>query len=583
MTPPRISSARVCALVLAVATVLLFWPSIRFGFLNWDDDQLLTQHPWYLPVTYKSLFAMWNPLSLWEGKALDYSPIRDLSYALDLWVWGWNPFGFHLTNVLLHAANGILVFLFLLNFCSFGAAWIGSMLWAWHPLAIEPVAWVSGRKDLLMACFVLIALHLAHRNRWFEAFGSGLAALLSKYTALPLGIIFLTPIGGNRSSARRTRTSLGLIVFGLAIVGFALAANRHRGEVIVAQKAEDFVHVWPAALQVVTHAVQSAVWPTALSARYVQHPELGWFNHSVAGGAALLVATMIALFYLLRKLPAAGKGLLFGALTFLPYLPIVPTNIWMADRYLYLSLVGGVWGWVALLDTAPGKVRRALLLSSVILAGLSAWQTRARLPVWKDSLSLWSDTVQRSPSLYYVWGNLGQAQLETGHTQEAIRSFERAYKLNSAFKEAWLFLGQAYVREGRKKVGIEALVRFETESPETMKTRRLRERAIAWAETGEKERAEKLFKEQLRNQPTDPVAWGNLGVLYVQSGRDGDALDAWNRAIRVRPDLPVARLNRGRYRFLHGECDGMKEDFRAFREMTGAERMEIQRLKNSCR
>ena len=303
--------------VLAILTGILFRPTVSFRFLNWDDTLLLTQHPWFHPLTWKSVLAMWNPLSLWNGTALDYSPVRDLSYALDRLIFGWNPAGFHFTNWLLHVLNACLAYFLLKSFLRPSFAWLGAALWAWHPLAAEPVAWVTGRKDLLATFFSLGACLLYLREKPKRAWVLAAAALLSKYTAVilaPLIWVLIRTLG--KKVPRANLLSLFGTSLGLGI--FVLVANHHVGALVKHSTLVETTSVWPAAFQTVHHAVRTVLVPVDLSARYIQHPEWGIGRPEVWIGILLCVAWLAALFVAIRRKTPTRAAVAWIGLTCLP-------------------------------------------------------------------------------------------------------------------------------------------------------------------------------------------------------------------------------------------------------------------------
>ncbi len=566
-------------LMVMAGVVAIFYPILGFEFLNFDDPELLTDHPWYSPLTWQSFLAMWNPISLWSGAALDYSPVRDSSYAFDLLVWGWSGFGFHFTQLILHAVNAGLLFTLLVRRASLPFAAVGTLLWAVHPLCVEPVAWVTGRKDLLLVTGVLAAMVLWERNRTTSAIVIGVGAMLSKYTAVVLGPLYLLlqRLRGERISRK---VVVVLTLFALTLGLFVVMANRQADRLLETNGA---VSPWPAAFQVVVHNLRTLVWPTDLSARYVQVHDVGF--GSCAIGFFLCLTWLALALWAWRKKSVWGEGWLIFGVAQVPTLLQISLGhpVWMADRYLYLPLVGASLALVAVVSRFDQNRMRAgffLLVVMVIACGVLS---RTRLPVWEDSLRLWEDTTQKSPSLYYAWGNLGSAQLERGRSSDAVISLERALKLNSTWQKGHLLLGDAYAQAGVPKKALAALEAYERKGEKKLLEKTRRRRAIVWARLGREEVAEPLFRSCLEARPTDVVAMANLGVLLARSGREKEALRQWERAIELRPRLAMARLNRARYHFREGDCGKMETDLSKFRAKSPVEKTQAKWLRQNCR
>ncbi|MFH1017222.1 MAG: tetratricopeptide repeat protein [Pseudomonadota bacterium] len=568
---------------LAILTGILFWPTLSFRFLNWDDMPLLTQHPWFHPLTWRSVLEIWNPLSLWNGTALDYSPVRDVSYALDYLVFGWNPAEFHFTNWALHVLNACLAYGLLKAFVRPSFAWLGAALWAWHPLVVEPVAWVSGRKDLLVMAFSLGSCLLYLREKPKRAWILAIAALLSKYTAVILAPLVWVLL---RERGKKVPGTNLLSLFGasLCLGVYVVIANHHLGALVKHSTLADTASVWPAAFQTFHHAVQTVLAPLNLSARYVQHPEWGFGRPEVWLGILLCAAWTAAAWAARKRDARIRAGVLWIGLTYLPYVASICAGhpIWMADRYLYMPLLGAGLIVAALLDSIP-MARSAVWSLGLGVALALGWGAHVRLPVWSDSLTLWQDTVRKSPSLYYVWSNLGEAQMDAGRLVEARRSFLRASKLNPAQDLSALRLAQVEVQAGNPDIARRILIALEARKTVFDEETSLRDLGILWAQLKDEGKGERLLRDYLSRRPHDPAAWVNLGVLLAATKRDTEALDAWNRALDLDPEDQAARMNRARYWYFHGECLRMNEDLTAAASSTADALAETGKMKSTCR
>ena len=183
-----------------VASILPFLPSINGQFLNWDDLSLLLINRNYQVLDFASISWMFRTNFLGH-----YMPLTWLSYALDYKFWELNPFGYHLMNLFLHGCNAVGVFVLVSKWNKKSAALVATLLWAWHPLRVETVAWVTARRDLLATFFVLLAFIFftksesgsdsgngANHRKWrMASFGAFGLSLLSNGSVVPFPFILL--------------------------------------------------------------------------------------------------------------------------------------------------------------------------------------------------------------------------------------------------------------------------------------------------------------------------------------------------------------------------------------------------------
>jgi hypothetical protein len=456
---------------LAVLTAAVYWPAVGFDFVNWDD-------PWY--VTENPLVRSWSRENLadiaTEPVARNYAPLTILSFLVDHTLWGDNPAGYHLTNILLHAACAVLVFL-LLRQLGGGAwlAWAAAALFALHPVQVETVAWVSSRKGLLCGVFMLGSLLCwlrDDRQSKHELLGLLLlgAALLSKALAVVTPAIVLS----YDLLIRRQKLSDALprqIIPGLLSL-WLLSVTTGAQVTIVGGTRDHLALSKPELLAVdaviLWRYVGMLLWPHDLCVLY-DPPTTG-----IALPAALAIlgwlAVTVAAWKLRRTLPHLAFGLTCCLLLLLPVLNLFPLTTLINDRYLYLPCIplfalaaagaraawprlAPAWcSWVARPESAkgvassdrseprpshtqdsqgvpPGRVSlqtAAATLTTVAVIALAVAGTRARLPVWRDGLSLWADAVQKTPGLTVV-------QIQWANTlHDAGRDAEAAAALNYA-------------------------------------------------------------------------------------------------------------------------------------------------------
>jgi hypothetical protein len=416
-------STALVALGLALLSLALYAPSLGFGFVDFDDRIVLLAHPQLYDE--RSLLASLRQIFVEYFPREEPLLLRDVSWAIDARVFGFeNPLGYHLGNALLNAANVALLFLFLRHATRrFGLALAVAGVFAVLPVHVEAVSWVMGRKDVLSACFVLLALlaqsHELEQTRaarrwslWFATLLCTVLALAAKIAALPCVAVlalhraFHPYLGGRRAPdapldwARLLRdaaprllphaaATLALVVWYQRVVAQFGVIGRGPGPL----EPEHLANVATFVPLVVGSYLRSLVWPVELSAYYRwPHVEIPLTTVEQLASAGCAVALAAGLVYCcLRRRDLAFFALAFGALL-LPYLGLVFVDIWRADRYVYLAsfaVVALVATLLAQLGQRGRRVRLAVAGLSLAFTVGCALQTLRQQSVWRDNESLW--------------------------------------------------------------------------------------------------------------------------------------------------------------------------------------------------
>lgn len=417
--------AWLAALPVGIA-LLVHGRAVTFPFVALDDPVHCTENALVVAPLSK------GALELFLTRSIGYPvPVTVLSYALDHALAGFSSGWFHLVNVLLHALSvGLVVNLARALSLSRWAAVLAGTLFAVHPLVVEPVAWVTGRKDLLATCFVLAALTLVTRppgtavgrGRWATAVALGLLGTLSKTTALVFPLMLWIAVRRRIGREGQRRASIATAV-GLTLSSAVLAVGLW---VVRQQQAIEAVSATDRALGVAgawTVSSQHLIAPVGLYPYYFQ-----WDGDPSrwAMAVALLagVALAVAYFRWLSPGSAARVAFAWAALAYLPVCGIVGHHRWTADSYLYLSLTGFSIGVSALVERAVAS-RMALTRRwfGPALAVALGPMCVAQAEVWRHPEMIWRAVSARYPQSPVALSELAATLRWLGRETEAVETY----------------------------------------------------------------------------------------------------------------------------------------------------------------
>jgi len=557
-------------ILIALATFLVFSGSLSNGFLTWDDDVNFLTNPHYRGLGWANLRWMFTATMVGH-----YQPLVWLTCAVDYLVWGMNPFGYHLTNILLHAANAALFYALAAWFMRRSAvpssisprllAGLAALLFAVHPLRAESVAWVTERKDVLSGFFCLWAVYAYLRRHGDEGpsgkkwpvvcWSAFTMALLSKSMVMTLPAVFIIldfyPLRRLPAEARRwfgvgyRRIWLEKLPF--LIPAFLVALAEYAGEqkqgAIFVENI--FAHCARASFGLAFY-LWKTIWPVHLCPLYELPVPFDAFAWPFLVSAAVVVCMIAGLLLTYRRWPAIAAAWACYAVTLAPVLGFVSFGIQLvADRYSYLScppwalLAASGFGWAWRRANAWG--RRLLSLGAVLvvvgLAGLT-WQ---QVQVWRDSESLWRYVIALRPGTSVAHNNLGVALAAEGKAEEAIAHYLEALRVRPDYADAHCNLGAVLAGQGKLDEAIAQL-------REALRLRPDYDYAHdCWAyallRSGRLEEAVWHYRESLRIKPDSAEVHGNLGLVLAGQGKVEEAIAHYREALRIRPDYPEARDN----------------------------------------
>jgi Tfp pilus assembly protein PilF len=550
-------------LILVVTTLVAYWQVQHHGFVNYDDTQYVTNNPSVQDgLTVEGIIWAFT-----TGHVSNWHPLTWLSHMLDCHLYGLSPGGHHLTNVLFHIANTVLLF-FVFRFMT-GALWrpaIVAALFALHPLHVESVAWVAERKDVLSTLFWLLTMFA---YAWYVkrpgvskclvviTFALGLMAKPMLVT-LPFVLLLIdywplrrfgvgVPSMGNSGKGRWNlvweKWPLFLISAGSSIVTFLV---QQRG--LAVQPLELIPMGSRLANAVVSYAsyIWKMVWPARLSV-YYPHPLDSLTKWQILGAALLLVSISAVVLREIKRRPYLIVGWLWFLGTLVPVIGIVQVGGQaMADRYTYVPMIGLfialTWGASDIVTVWP-KTRSFLGVAVAVIISILAVRTSFQVRHWKNTTSLFGHALQVTIGNQLAHNQLGLALLKDGNTDEAIKHFSEALRITPQYVNAHVNLGNAFKDKEDFNRAAQQYRRALSFAPGHATARN--NLGILMARQGRTEEAVAHFSQVLQRDPNNARTHNNMGIVLAKQGKLDDAIVHFSQVLRVDPNHVEAHYNLG--------------------------------------
>jgi tetratricopeptide (TPR) repeat protein len=536
-----------CALV-AAATFIAFLPSLGNDFVNWDDEEYVTESTLITGLSAEHLKRIFTA----PVKA-NYHPLTILTLAIDYRLWGLDPFGYHATSLALHLLNTLLVFVLAMRLggSRLPAAVITALFFGIHPMHVESVAWISARKDVLYVLLFLSALiaytrfvRREQRRYYWIATVLFVLSALSKPMAVvfPLVLLLMDYWLSRRPTKVVFTEKIPLFLLSLAFGMVALQTQSHAmGDVARYTLTERLAF---ASYGIVGYLVKLLA-PVKLSALY-PYPRGEPPSAFLLGPVIVLGVALVTLWCVRRsKLVVFGMAFYFVNIVLVLQFVSVGQAI-MADRYSYLAyfgplfIIGVLCGKAA--DRATVGSRYALVAGLCVCAVLCVYLTFERCKVWESSEVLWTDVLKKQPESHVAHYNRGVYYRSQGDDEKALDDFDRALSLKSNYARAYNNRGAIRYRRGQNREALEDFDRAIESSPDF---------AEAYFNRGRVHMAEHADDQALRDytlavklDPDLAAAYNNRASIYFKREEFGQAAEDFDRAVRLEPDNAGYRLNR---------------------------------------
>jgi protein O-mannosyl-transferase len=601
VSAPRRFPVWLLGVLLVLGTTILYWPATHYDFVNYDDDYNLTENVLVLKgLTWEGVKSFFLDPVVLPG----WTPLTMLSHMAAVQVFGLNPWGHHLANVVLHGLDAALVFVLLqqMTGSKWRSLWV-AVLFAVHPLRVEVAAWVTERRELLSSFFGLISLIAYVRfaqwsviNRpssksaaadraprvtglgllWFWVswccFGLGCMSkpmvvtwpfVMLVLDYWPLRRLDISTLQALCSTLFRLVWEKAAFFVAVGCMGLGtFVVLRVHGALEVGSRLPVVARVGNAMISYCRY-LGKLFWPTDLAVIY-PHPLHSPLWQVLLAGALLLGISAVFLMWWQRH-PYLLMGWLWYCGTLVPVSQVVTVGAQaMSDRWSYIPSIGVliavIWG----LDELARARRNVVLAMSV--AGVAAMVlclalTRQQLGYWKDSETLFRHTVAVTKDNYYAYNNLGSALSKKGQSEEAARQYQEAVRIKPDYPQGLINLGLALGQKGQSAEAITQLREGLRLDPSFHDGHYLL--GLALVQNGQLDEAIRQFYEALHVYPDHFGAHYDLGLALGRKGQMQKSIYHLRETLRLNPDHVGAHINLGVALSQQGRTD---EAIRHYRE-----------------
>jgi tetratricopeptide (TPR) repeat protein len=599
--------------LVALITFAVFVPALSGGFVNWDDDVNFTTNPHYRGFSFENLRWMFT------DRVGHYIPLTWLTLSADYVLWGMDPAGYHLSNLIFHAINASLCFAVLLRLLHRASpdstptalrlsAAGGALFFAIHPLRVESVAWVTERRDLTSGLFILLtilaylkAVEPGRPKHWMGLVALLFAgSLLCKTTGmmLPLALLVLDvyPLrriapDGLLGAAIRPLLLEKLPIFSL--MAAAIVATRiTQASVILGGTSYPLIHSVLEPGHRLMFYVMKTVAPWNLNPMYFFRLGIG-MAHAMGWGAG--IALTACLWRFRKPWPAAFAAWVAFGILIAPVSGVFQAGYhFAADRYTYLPCIpfAALFAAVLLLGCVRKPLATATLAGTALIClGVLSWRQSG---IWKDSLTLWTHSLTLDSRCSVAYLNRGTARMDLGDRPGAVADYSSCIEVDPREFKAWNSRGLARESLGDLEGARADYDRAVALSPSYLPARA--NRGAFLRKINDLEGALSDAEEALRSNPNWSSAYvlrasvrrakgdlagafsdldravelsplkveglNNRAVLFMQVGRPRQAFSDYDRALTMNPTNPPVLVGRAQARRLLGDTPGAIADLK---------------------
>ena len=550
--------------LIIVTVFLAYLPSISGGFIL-DDNLLLTENQ--LIKASDGLYKFWC-----TTEATDYWPVANTTLWIEWRLWGMHPTGYRVTNLILHVAETLLVWL-ILRKLSIPGAFLAAMIFAVHPVNVESVSWIAQRKDMLAVLFFLVSIYCYLKNissscsdnsqhrlhtpcsepahgvcgvlsgRWYWiSLAAFVLAMLSKVSVAILPVLLLVIVWWMRPLTRWVLLRTAPFFAVAVVLTWVNMWFQTRGTDVVIRNA-GFTERLLGAGGVVWFYLYKAILPFDLAFVYPQwHIETGnplWWLPLLA------VFIVTAALWLYRK--SWSRPFLFAwgffCVALAPVMGFMDVGFMkhslVADHYQHIALIGVIAlvsaGWNVWLEHARDGWHWAATIVIIVSVGVLAFLTWRQSGLYRDAITLYEATLEKNPGCWMAHNNLGIELAHAGRLREAVEHYTQALRLKPDNSETHNNLGNTLIKIGRRPEAIEHYKEALRIKPNIVDA--YNNLGNAFKELGQYQQAIDHYEKALRLNPNYLEAHYNLGLALAETGRPEEAIEHYRQALRLGPNI----------------------------------------------
>jgi tetratricopeptide (TPR) repeat protein len=579
---------------VALLTVAVYLTAVRNDFVEWDDSMYVVDN-----IRIRSIDSSFFKWAFLDFYAANWHPLTWISHALDYAVWGLDPLGHHVTNILLHAINTLVVVLLTMRLVESGepsrergkpgivpdtrkpiAAVLTGLLFGLHPLHVESVAWVAERKDLLCAMFFLLGImrytkYVVAADREYRG-GSPLSGMLRRDYLFTLGLFILALMSKPMAVSfpvvllildwfpfdriRSLVTFRTVFVEKLPFVALSLVSSiltilaQHADWAIVPAETVPLGTRVLVACKALIAYLGKIIVPLQLVPFYPYPKHVSLLSLDYAFPIAAVLGITAACITMARKQKVWSSIWAYYTVTLLPVIGLVQVgNQSMADRYTYLPSLGpflviGLGGaWMAEkvnTSTTWRVIGKVAFAGAIAFCVFLSYLTIRQLGVWRSSLDLWDYVIETSsvktPVVYHLRAVVYEKH---GRYQRALEDNDQAISMDPSYAPAYVSRGSVYGKQGRHDKAIEDYNMALMLNPSLFEAYFCR--AITYVRTAQFEMAVQDFNRAVGLYQGSHEAYNFRGMALKQLGRFEEAVHDYNRALALNPVYYEAYFNRG--------------------------------------
>jgi protein O-mannosyl-transferase len=599
-------------LCIIIATLAAFMPSLKNGYI-WDDEQHVSENS--LIRTSDGLGKIWFK----PGAIRQYYPLTFTGFWIQYHLWGLNPFGYHLVNVLLHCLNAILL-LYVIRLLGVPGAALVATIFALHPIQVETVAWISEQKNLLSGLFYLAALFCYLRfsldkNRmgipggssqkaascyskvfYILALGFFVCALLCKSVTCSLPAVVLLLLWWQHGTIKwhYIKSLLPMFLIGLILGINTIFMEIHNVGAEGSGWALPFIDRFLIAGRALWFYAGKIIWPYNLIFIYPkwQIDSTAWWQYLFPVSALIVVAVLYVLRQRIGKGPLVAvlffAGTLFPALGFFNLYPF--RYSYVADHFQYLACIGIITlifsSLTNLINTYLNKSKTIFIILFFILSFFAALQTWKQTHIYYNLETLYKDIIAKNPDCWMAYHNLGGDYQLKGETQKALEYYLQAVKIKPD-SITYYNIGTIYRLKGEYERGIEYYQKSIEINPnyanaydglgQSLKIQKKLDDAIKqfsralyldpenisaylnigtiYDEQGEPEKALSIYLQALNMNPQNDQILNDIGSIMLKQGKQNEAINYYTRALKTNPKNVITLTNIGNAYLLLGKTD----------------------------